>query len=399
VIRRRSVRLLLMVLVVLLLVPATWFASAAVIYGPTYVRRVLAWRDSDVWDYLDNFPHRRLIAAADPVRFPSAPDDARVEAAFAEALGVEDFPTLLEETDTQAFIVIQHEQVIYERYANGWQRDSLVTSFSVAKSFVSTLVGMAIEEGYIGSLDDPITRYLPELAERDARFEQVTIRHLLTMSSGFAYQEMRWFLFNGDDPLTTYYPDQRELALEHTRIERSPGEVFHYNKYHPQLLGMILERTTGMSVTAWTQTRLWEPLGMEFDGSWSLDSEESGFEKMEAGLNARAIDFAKLGQLFLAGGAWRGEQLISTEWVALASGVDPAGRAPEWDATRYYALMWWGLRQPDGTVDFYAAGDHGQYIYVSPANHIVIVRTGVEYGISSHRWTDAFASAAAALGR
>ena len=136
------------------------------------------------------------------------------------------------------------------------------------------------------------------------------------MSSGLAYDESGWFLFNGDDPLTTYHPDQRQLALTNTRIAGPPGETFSYNKYHPQLLGMILERTTGMSVTAWTQTRLWDPLGMEFDGAWTLDSEASGFEKMEAGLNARAIDFAKLGRLFLHEGEWDGTQIVSPAWVA-----------------------------------------------------------------------------------
>lgn len=127
----------------------------------------------------------------------------------------------------------------------------------------------------------------------------MTIRHLLTMTSGLGYQAFRWGLFNGDDPLTTYYPDQRRLSLSTPEFVDTPGERFRYNKYHPQLLGMIIERTTAMSVTEWTQTRLWTPLGMAFDGAWYLDSTDSGFEKMEAGLNARAIDFAKLGHLFL----------------------------------------------------------------------------------------------------
>ena len=219
----------------------------------------------------------------------------------------DDLDAFLTDTQTQALLVIKDDQVVLERYVNGWQRDSMVTSFSVAKSFVSTLVGIAIEEGAIHSLDDPITDYLPELLERDRRFEQITIRHLLLMSSGLEYDESGSFMFNGDDPLTTYHPDQRHLALTNTRIGGPPGRSFSYNKYHPQLLGMILERATGMSVTAYTQSRLWDPLGMEFDGAWTLDSEASGFEKMEAGLNARAVDFAKLGRLFLHEGAWDGD--------------------------------------------------------------------------------------------
>jgi CubicO group peptidase (beta-lactamase class C family) len=161
------------------------------------------------------------------------------------------------------------------------------------------LIGIAIQEGHIKGVDDPITMYLPEMAERDPRFNEITIRHLLLMASGLEYVKFRPLLFNSDDILTSYYPDQRKISLENTHIIDPPGQYFLYNKYHPQLLGMILERATGMSVTNYLQTRIWDPLGMEFGGSWSTDSEAFDFEKMETGVNARAIDFAKFGVLFL----------------------------------------------------------------------------------------------------
>jgi CubicO group peptidase (beta-lactamase class C family) len=173
-------------------------------------------------------------------------------------------------------------------------------------------------------------------------------------------------LFNGDDPLTTYYPDQRQLALEKLQVVDPPGEYFLYNKYHPQLLGLILERATGDSVTEYTQEKLWESLGMEFDGSWSLDSEASGFEKMEAGLNARAIDFAKLGQLYLEQGNWDGVQVIPSEWVSDSTQVDASrqravyypeemGQVIHDTLGGYYKYMWmrfygpylrWSERRP-----------------------------------------------------
>src|SRR5690606_10336622 len=128
----------------------------------------------------------------------------------------EDLDAFLENNGTQAFIVIQDDTVLYEHYFNGAQRDSIVTSFSVAKSFVSAMIGIAIEEGHIQSADDPITTYLPELLDRDPRFGQITIRHLLNMSSGIKYVENSFI--NGDDALTYYYPDLRELALEKTEI-------------------------------------------------------------------------------------------------------------------------------------------------------------------------------------
>ena len=388
--RRRVFRIAAVIVLIPVVAAGGWLLAASAMYTPEYVARVIAWGESDVGDYLTNFPQRRLTTSPDPRPFAVALDEERVEGVLASALGVPDLDAFLAETQTQSLIVVIDDDVAFERYANGWQRDSMVTSFSVAKSFVSTLVGIAIAEGAIGSLDDPITTYLPELAERDPRFGEITVRHLLLMSSGLDYQETGSFLFNGDDPLTTYHPDQRRLALTNIRIAGSPGTTFRYNKYHPQLLGMILERTTGMSVSDWTQSRLWDPLGMEFDGAWTLDSEGAGFEKMEAGLNARAIDFAKLGRLFLHEGTWDGIQILSPEWVATATGVDPADRAPSPPMGRFYGLMWWGVERASGPPDFYAAGDHGQYVYVSPSAGVVIVRNGVEYGASSYRWVDAF---------
>lgn len=237
---------------------------------------------------------------------------------------MEAFDAFLEQGGTQALIVIQDDAVLYERYFNGVQRDTLLTSFSTAKSFDSALVGIALAEVYIASVDDPITDYLPELTERDERFTQITIRHLLRMASGMAYQAFRPLLFNSDDILTSYYPDQRKAALEFSRIVDPPGNYFSYNKYHPQLLGLIIERATGMSVTDYMQQKLWGLVGMEFEGSWSLDSEESGFEKMEAGLNARAIDYAKLGRLYREQGSWNGTQVVPAGWVVDSTAPDPA---------------------------------------------------------------------------
>ncbi len=386
---------------------AVWLIGAAVVYSPTYVWRALTHGKSEQSDYLDFFPTSPLTPSSTPFIFASAPDELRVEAAFEAAWDTDDLDALLADAGTEAFIVIQDDQVIYERYFNGAARDTMLTSFSVAKSFDSALVGIAIDEGFIGSVDDPVTDYLPELADRDERFGNVTIRHLLLMASGFDFQELRWAVFNGDDPITTYYPDQREAALEFTRIAEAPGLHFSYNKYHPQLLGMILERATGMSVTEFTQTRLWDPLGMEFDGAWALDREE-GFEKMEAGLNARAIDYAKLGSAFLHRGEWNGGQAVPVGWVEASTALDPATHTAEYygqsfgpavydDGVGYYGYMWYGFLRDGEEADFAAEGDHGQFIYVSPSRDLIIVRNGTEYGIPWRRWIDGFYTAAGEL--
>jgi len=381
---------------------------ASLIYPVEYVRRIIVWGESDQGDYLNNFPHRTLQASAEPFTFDSKPDVARVSDAFANALGVDDFGAFLESSSTEAFIVIQDDAILYEGYFNGADRNSMMTSFSVAKSFDSALVGIAIDEGYLPGVDVPITDYLPELADRDPRFQQITIRNLLMMASGISYKDERPLVLNGDGALTTYYPDQRKLALQTLNIADPPGEYFLYDKYHPQLLGLILERTTGMSVTEYTQRKLWDPLGMEFDGAWCLDSEKSGFEKMEAGLNARAIDFAKLGSLFLHNGEWNGQQVVSADWVQESTALDTAIQNADhyadefgteiYDSGRgWYKYFWYGMGRDDGTYDFTARGDHGQFIYVSPAHRLVIVRNGSEWGIPGHDWMQAFYDAASQL--
>lgn len=402
------VRRLVIVLLALVGVVVVWIATASVVYGPEYVSRVLLMRKSSQADYLNNFPLARLTASNDPHTFGTALDEDRVARVLSSALGTEDLAAFLTDTDTQAMIVIQGGDIIYEQYFNGARRDTMLTSFSVAKSFDSALIGMAIDEGFIESVDDPITDYLPELAERDPGFSRITIQHLLRMASGLDFAEMRWAVFNSDDALTTWYPDQREISLNNIEIVDEPGEYFRYNKYHPQLLGMILERATGMSVTEYTQTRLWDPVGMEHDGAWTLDSEQSGFEKMEAGLNARAIDYAKLGQLYLDGGVSSGVQIVSESWVTESISLSPDisgadyypddfGRLIYEDGHGWYGYMWYGKRRDSGPHDFYAEGDHGQFVYVAPARGLVIVRIGTEFGIPGSAWVDAFWKAAGDL--
>ena len=156
-----------------------------------------------------------------------------------------------------------------------------------------------------------------------------------------------------------------------------------------------MERATGMAVADYMQEKVWDSIGAEFDGSWSLDSEASGFEKMEAGVNARAIDFAKLGRLYLEGGAWNGTQVIPAEWVAESTQVDWAtheaayypdamGQAIFDDLNGYYKYMWYGFFRGEEGYDFAAEGDHGQFIYVSPAKNLILTRNGLEYG---YDWT------------
>ena len=367
-------------------------------YPPEYIYRVQVWQASDAFDW-QKFPSHPLRAAPEAYYFEEAPDQ-RVAELFEQFSGAKDWDHFLEMNHTQAFIVIQDGKIRYENYFNGTRRDSIVTSFSVAKSFTSALIGIAIQEGDIENVNDPITRYLPELEKRDQRFHEITIRDLLKMASGLEYVGFQpsFLNLNNDDNLTSYYSDQRRIALERARIISPAGQYFQYNKYHPQLLGMILERTTGVPVTTYLQTRIWDKVGMEFDGSWSTDSKSSGFEKMETGVNARAIDFAKFGVLFLNEGQWQGDQVIPKSWVDESTQrlqvQTPANYYPGWIASLpgqgYYQYMWYGMARKDGSFDYAAEGDKGQFIYVSPQKNLVIVRNGIEEGISAIHWFQMF---------
>ncbi len=283
------------------------------------------------------FPARRINAPADPYvyekgpGYPSGlPDDVALPGDY------EDLESFLRSTETTAFLVVKDDDLLYEHYFNGYDHGSTQTSFSVAKSFASALVGIAVEDGTI-ALDDPITDYLPELKERDARFDKITIRHLVSMSSGLRYEEQGtpW----SDDTETYYAPDLRQLALSDSEIVGPPGERWHYNNFNPLVMGMILERATSQHVAEFMEARLWQPLGAEADASWSLDSVASGFEKMESGINARAIDFAKLGSLYLHGGEWNGRRILPTSWVRESTSV-----SVEHDPSPAYGYWWWTYR-------------------------------------------------------
>ncbi|MDQ4005377.1 MAG: beta-lactamase family protein, partial [Actinomycetota bacterium] len=222
---RRTLRIAGRVLLILLLVVGMLFGIAWVLTPYSGAARWFVWMESDTGDWR-RFPSRSLRAPDETSRLQE--DQTPPELLATHPTGdTRDLEEFLEDTSTTSFIVMRDNTVLLEWYGNGAARDSFRTSFSVAKSWLSALVGIAIEEGHIGSLDDPITRYVPQLAERDARFERITLRHLITMSSGLRYEEggLPW----SDDSRTYYAADLRDLALQQTEVAGPPGERWLYN--------------------------------------------------------------------------------------------------------------------------------------------------------------------------
>ncbi|TMR88658.1 serine hydrolase domain-containing protein [Nonomuraea basaltis] len=370
---RRVGRTAAVIVLVLILLTDLSYGWAAASTGSAQWARMVVWQGSDVLDH-QRFPARPVRTRQPAFRFLQAPGADRLPVRTVpvqEDGGVveRDLAEFLRSTGTTAFIAIKGGTIVSEVYFNGYRHDSTFASFSVAKPFVSALIGIALADGHLGSLDDPITKYVPELAKRDTGFGRINLRHLLTMSSGLAHE----------DPY--YALDLRAVALQDTKIERPPGERFRYNNINTILLGLALERATGRPVSAYLQEKLWGPLGMEADGSWSVDSEKSQFEQMQAGLNGRAVDFAKFGALYLNKGVWQGRQLIPRAWATASTQADTTT-----DPSPIFQYNWW-TRPNSGTPnDFWAQGNHGQFIYLAPEQDVVLVRFGIEYNYT--HWPD-----------
>lgn len=297
------------------------------------------------------------------------------------------FTPFMEQSETTALILIKDDQIYYEGYFNGHERGIPHKLFSITKSFISALVGIAINQGLIHHLDDPITAYIPEL-----KLKSMTIKQLLQMDAGIKFKEglLPW----SDEAKVYLHPNARELAL--SVVEDSSGSFFHYNDYHLLLLGLILERVTGQSVSEYMYQQLLSKLGFQFQSHWILDSEKHALEKTESGLVMTAIDLAKFGTLFLKKGKWQGEQLIKPEWIHESTCREhvifdkqhfhyyekhPWGKMWFKQNKAYYKYLWWGHRNREENNDYFALGNLGQVLYISPENNALAIRLGKKWGI------------------
>ncbi len=277
--------------------------------------------------------------------------------------GGESFDSFVEERNTIAFIIIQNDSIIYERYFGGYSRNSEVSSFSLTKSVLSMLVGCALADGYIGSVHDTVCQYVPELKPNG--FDRVTIRHLLQMTSGININEVFHNPFRG--PLDLYYGDDLYASLLRAEVVDEPGTSHDYRSGDSQLLGLVLDRALGeQTITGYMQEKLWGPLGMEHGGSWMVDNEENGLERTFCCLSATPLDFARLGRLYLHGGNWNGQQLVPEWWVEESLKTDTLeGSDP------HFQYHW---RVYDNY--FFAYGYGGQMLYVEPEQNLIMVRMG-----------------------
>jgi len=319
------------------------------------------------------FPTARMRSPEQPYRFPegapiSLPDSFEYRG---KRISV---PAFLSDTDTSALLVLQDGRVRFEQYWLTGGRDVRWLSMSVAKSFISALIGIAIEEGQIGSVEEPITNYLPALA--GSAYDGVRIEDILQMSSGASWDETY------GDPDSDINRFARILAVGGSlnefattlEREREPGTFNRYNSTDSQVLGWLLVEVTGRPIAEYMEEKLWAPLGMENDAFWMID--DDGMEMAFGGLNATARDYAKLGELYRNQGRFAGEQIVPADWVRASVTPNAPHLLPgdhalsDWEIG--YGYQWW---VPGGDAgEFTAIGVYNQFVYVNPTRDLVIVK-------------------------
>lgn len=353
-----------------------WILGATLL-ASCQLGRFVFYNFADIKDH-KKFQSRPLTADNSPFSFQTTNAGK-----FPKELNDIPFDKYLEDNKTVAFLIIKNDTIQYEKYFKGYEQESIVPSFSMAKSVTSILIGCAIDEGLIKSVDEPITNYIPELTENG--FDKVTIKHLLQMTSGIKFNESYFNPFG--DAASFYYGRNLRKKMGKMKLKSEPGKSFDYVSGNTQLLGLVLERALkGKTITAYLQEKLWTPLEMEYDASWSIDRKKNGLEKTFCCLNARARDFAKIGRLYKNKGNWNGKQIVSQKWVEESTKLDTTE-----GSASFYQYQWW---LPTPNEDFMAEGILGQFVYVNPAKDLIIVRLGKTEGKAN--WWSVFTSLAKA---
>lgn len=306
---------------------------------------------------------------------PSAPRP--LPETFSHGGGKETVESYLERSSTTALLVLKDGALTHESYRLGTGPDDLRISWSMAKSMLSALVGIAVAEGAIESIDDPADRYAPALAE--GAYAGVSLRDLLHMSSGVAFDEDYGDFFSDINRMGRVLAlggSMDAFAAGQDDIVALPGENFRYVSIDTHALAMALRGATGRSLPDYLSEKIWGPMGAEADARFITDGEGAAFAL--GGMNARARDYARFGLLVAEGGAWNGTQIIPAGWIdeSLAQSAPPP--APGSRERYRYGLHWWLPPNADGEA--VARGVYGQWIYLKPSEGVVIVKTSADRG-------------------
>jgi hypothetical protein len=333
------------------------------------VGRFFIYNFADVNDY-KKFPSLP-VSNQSPVfsfREPKTEIIPVLPARFAHGSQYNDFSTFLKKHKTTSFLIIRNDSMLYEQYFDDRSPESINPSFSVSKSFVSALIGIAISEGKIKSVDEPVTNYLPEL--KNPGFEKIRIEDLLNMRSGIKFSETYTSPF-GQMP-RYYYGLNLQRYIRRLKVKAPPNQHYDYISVNSLLLSLILEKACGEKLSDYLSEKIWQPTGMEYPATMNVDSRRHQTIKAFCCLNARSRDFAKFGRLYLHNGNWFGKQIVPATWVKMSTSIINDSRDAHGSP---YTYCWRVLNNGS----YYAQGVLGQFIFVCPAKNIIIVRTGKNY--------------------
>lgn len=349
----------LIILAIVVLLACTFFSL------PYYLRRALIHKKPKIDQYtiFDN----RTIKAGKAEAWLISPNYNQ----FKLSPSMQDS---LEKYKTTSFLVIQDGQIQFEKYWLGCNKDTYSNSFSMAKSIISLLIGVALEQGKIKSLDEPVGNYIPHFAKGNNK--KLTIKHLLTMSAGLSWKEA----YSSPMCVTTqaYYGKSLPKLMETVDVAREPGKVFNYQSGATQLLAIVLQTAVNKNISEFASESLWQKIGSERDALWCLD-QEGGLEKAFCCFISNARDFARFGQLALNKGKWKNQQVVSERYFQEA--LTPASYLM--DTTNhnspvdFYGYQWWIVRHGQSSI-YYMRGILGQYVMVWPEKKAIIVRLGKE---------------------
>jgi len=287
--------------------------------------------------------------------------------------GLDEF---LEKSAANALLVIKDGRIVHETYRNGSDQTTRFISFSMAKSYVSTLIGLALSEGKIKSVDDKVIDYLPEM--KDSGYADASIRDLLRMRSGVDWLEV--YKFDSDTQLTQVHDNSLvaykyrfcDYAANESKRGGNPGEKFNYSTLDTSVLGCILERAVGTTGSQYMSEKLWKPAGMERDAFWSMDGPDSvGREFFGGGFNATLRDYGRFGLMMLNKGMANGKQVVPAAWIREATVPENENKSVAEAGPLGYKYQWWTL---PGSDAYLAIGLHNQFIYIDPENNTVIVK-------------------------
>ncbi len=279
-----------------------------------------------------------------------------------------------------ALLIIRNDTVLLEKYYGYVTPDTPVSLFSISKALTSLLCGIAVDEGYIASVDDPVTKYIPELESRAAGFKNLTIAHLLDMRTGLDFKEgYGWNPFSQLARL--YYGDDVLKHIKGVGFNGAPGESHYYNSMATAILGVLIERAVGKPYAEYMQEKVWGPLGMEQDAYVTLDDKKHRQAKAYGGIASNIRDLAKIGRLYLSGGEYNGQCIVSKDWIDRSTHSSLENNA--------YSFGWNNITSMrEGkeyvTPRFFALGLFGQVLFCDPEKNLIFVTIGEKKGAEYH---------------